>query len=84
MNGSDHRAVILHCDVESHLGMGPPRAPHDDVKLRIKAVTSAMERGELSDTAQAYTDEITAMTGESSGETASRKDSTAGKRIWGP
>ena len=55
LSGSDHRAVILHLDIESFLGMGPPRAPHDNVNIRIRAVTSARIKGELSDTAETYT-----------------------------
>ena len=55
LNGSNHRALILHLDIESFLGMGPPRAPHDNVNIRIRAVTSARIKGELSDTAETYT-----------------------------
>ena len=57
-NGSDHRAVVMHCDIESFLGVGPPRHPKDDVKMRIRAVTSALEKGEPSRIATAYTDEL--------------------------
>ena len=44
MNGSDHRAVIMHCDINSFIGMGRPRPIKDDVKQRIRAMTSALER----------------------------------------
>ena len=36
LNGSDHRAVILHLDTEAYLGMNPPRVAHDNVKARIR------------------------------------------------
>ncbi len=60
-NGSDHRAVVLHCDINSYIGMGPPRPPKDDVKRRIRAMTSALEGGELSKIATAYTEELKAL-----------------------
>ena len=81
LRGSDHRAVIPHHDIESFLGMGPPRAPHDNVKIRIRAVTSARIKGELSDTAEAHTKELGAMLGENPGANASRKYNTTGKGV---
>ena len=65
LNGSDHRAVILHLDIESFLGTGPPRVFHDNVKIRIRAVTAARTKGKLIDTACAYTKELDAMLGKS-------------------
>ena len=59
--------------------MGPPRAPHDNVKIRIRAVASARIKGEPSDTAEAYTKDLDAMLGKHRGADASRKDNTTGK-----
>ena len=81
LNGPDHRAVIIHLDMESFLGMGPPRAPHDNVKIRTRAVTSARVKGKLSDTAEAYTKELDAMLGKNSSANTSRNDNTIGKRV---
>ena len=81
LNRSDHRTVILHLDVESFLGMGPPRAHHNNVKLRIRSVTSARTKGELSNAAEAYTKELDAMLGKNPGAVAPRKDNTTGKRV---
>ena len=81
LNRSDHRAVILHLDVESFSGMGPPRTHHDNVKLRIRSVTSTRIKGNLSNTAEAYTKELGAMLGKNPGAVASRKDNTAAKRV---
>ena len=60
-NGSDHSLVILHCGVESLLGVGSPRVPHVDVKFRTRAAPVALEHGEPSVTAQAYTEELKAL-----------------------
>ena len=62
LNESDHRAAILHLDTETYLRM-PPRAMQDNVKVRIRAVTSPLERGEQSNVAQARMGEIDAMLG---------------------
>ena len=53
LNRSDHRAAILHCDANSHTGMGSLQVAHNDVKPRIRAAASTLEHGELSRTAEA-------------------------------
>ena len=81
LNGSDHRAVILHLDTGTFLGMGPPRAMQDNVKVRIQTVTSTLEHRECSNTAQAYMGEIYAMLGADPQTNPSWKDNTVGKRV---
>ena len=61
--------------------MGPPRAPHDNFKIRIHAATSACIKGELSDTAEAYTKELDAMLGKTPGADAPQDDSMVRKRV---
>ena len=79
-NGSDHRAVALHCDIDSYIGMGPPRPPKDDVKLGIRAVTSTLEKGELSKVATAYKVELEALHKGNSVTAAVHRNNTVGKR----
>ena len=82
LNGSDHSSVILHLDIESFIGIGPPRCPpHDNVKIMIHAVTSARIKRELSDTAEAYAKELGAMLGKNPGANTPRNDNTTGKRV---
>ena len=69
LNGSDHRAVTPHLDIGSFLEVGPPRSPHDNVKIRIRAVTSARIKGELSDTVEAHTRELDIMLGKAPART---------------
>ena len=57
-NGSDHRAVVFHCDTESYIGMEALRPPRDGGKQRIRAATSAQEKGELNKVATIYTAEL--------------------------
>ncbi len=80
MNGSDHRAVIMHCDINSFIGMGRPRPPKDDVKQRIRAMTSALEKGEPSKIAAAYIAELVSLQKGNTGATAVHQDNSAGKR----
>ena len=82
-NGSDHRSVVLHYDMESFLGMGPPRPPSDDVIQRVRAVTSALKKGELSRAATAYAGELEAVQKGNTGVTAVHKDNTVGSRAEG-
>ena len=63
------------------LGPPPPKRPHDDVKLQIRAVTTALEHGEPSETIQAYTEELKALVGGNTGNTIKRSESNAGKRV---
>ena len=80
IDGSDHRAIILHHDVESFLGIGPPRLPRYDVKLMISEVTSALEGGEHSKIALAYTEELDTLRLGDTGATAVHNGNTVGKR----
>ena len=54
---------------------------NDNVKVIIQAVTSALGRGEHSNIAEAYMDEIDAMLGKGREKEPSRKDNTVGQRV---